>query len=171
MSFHRDLLRQARQLATHEPRRPRQASLRRATSAAYYALFHLLINEATTRLVSGRDRQRLRQVLGRAFSHYEMRSVAKSFASGGVAPRLQFAMHGEPVQRELRKVATAFVDLQAARHEADYDTARRFTREESLGLVEQAETAFENWRLVRRSLQADTFLVSLLAQKQMKAGS
>lgn len=42
MSLPNELLAQARHLATKEPRRPRDASLRRSVSAAYYALFHLL---------------------------------------------------------------------------------------------------------------------------------
>ena len=53
MSLHADLLRQARQLATRERRRPLQASLRRGVSASYYALFHLLVHEATSRMVTG----------------------------------------------------------------------------------------------------------------------
>lgn len=53
MSLHGDLLAQARSLLRREPRRPKQASLRRAVSTAYYALFHLLIHEATRMLVSG----------------------------------------------------------------------------------------------------------------------
>jgi len=47
MAFAQDLLEQSSHLANREPRRPRQASLRRAVSTAYYALFHLLIQEAT----------------------------------------------------------------------------------------------------------------------------
>ncbi|MEO1369267.1 MAG: hypothetical protein AAFX50_18980 [Acidobacteriota bacterium] len=168
MSLASDLLKQARQLAMKEPLKPRQASLRRAVSAAYYALFHLLIDEATGRLISGEQRRRLRQVLGRAFGHAEMKIVARGFANGGVSRKLQPALAGEPVQDELKNVAAAFVDLQAARHEADYDTARRFTREEALDLIDQAETAFQDWKDIRKSLQADTFLVGLLAQKQMK---
>ena len=45
MPFPNDLLEQARHLANREPKRPKQASLRRAVSAAYYALFHLLAAE------------------------------------------------------------------------------------------------------------------------------
>lgn len=41
MAFPDDLLEQAVHLARREPGRPRQASLRRAISTAYYALFHL----------------------------------------------------------------------------------------------------------------------------------
>lgn len=45
MPFPKDLLEQARHLANREPKRPKQASLRRAVSTAYYALFHLLSME------------------------------------------------------------------------------------------------------------------------------
>src|SRR5579871_634688 len=47
MALAGDLLEQAYHLAKREPKRPKQASLRRAISSAYYALFHLLISEAT----------------------------------------------------------------------------------------------------------------------------
>jgi hypothetical protein len=50
MSLPADLLAQARRLVSLDPRRPRQASLRRAISTAYYALFHLLISEASAML-------------------------------------------------------------------------------------------------------------------------
>jgi len=40
MSLHADLLDQAEQLAQLDPRRPKQANLRRSVSSAYYALFH-----------------------------------------------------------------------------------------------------------------------------------
>ena len=60
MTLANDLLAQAKHLATKEPRRPRDASLRRAVSSAYYALFHLLTAEASKLLVSGSDREGLR---------------------------------------------------------------------------------------------------------------
>ena len=47
MTLANDLPAQAKHLASRERGRPRQASLRRAASAAYYALFHLLIREAS----------------------------------------------------------------------------------------------------------------------------
>ena len=46
-----DLLDQADHLAAVESGRPKQASLRRAVSAAYYALFHLLAGEASERFL------------------------------------------------------------------------------------------------------------------------
>jgi len=168
VSLHGDLLLQARQLATREPRRPRQASLRRAISTAYYALFHLLISEATSRLVTGSGRDRLRHSLGRAFVHSAMREAAHGFARNRISPKVGPALAGAALQPQLVSVAAAFVDLQQARHEADYDTARRFTRRKCLDLVAQAEQAFADWNAIGSSLQADVFLVALLAQKRMQ---
>ncbi len=40
----------ARDLATLDARRPRQASLRRSVSTVYYAAFHLLVDAAVRRV-------------------------------------------------------------------------------------------------------------------------
>ena len=78
VSLHGDLLRQAHQLALREPKRPRQASLR-SISASYCGLFHLLIDEAVTLMVTGADRGGLRDSLARAFKHGTMKAVAETF--------------------------------------------------------------------------------------------
>ena len=169
MTLPRDLLAQARLLAEKEPRRPKQASLRRAVSAAYYALFHLLVDDASRRLMGGASRSALRGCLARAFNHVTMKTVARQFAEGVVSPKLIPGLNGEAPQRELVAVAGAFVDLQQYRHEADYDTRRRFTRIEALNITGDAERAFLDWRVVRGSAQADTFLVGLLAFDRMRS--
>ena len=56
MPFADDLLEQAHHLANREPEDPKQASLRRAVSTAYYGLFHLLINEAVANWGVARQR-------------------------------------------------------------------------------------------------------------------
>ena len=168
MSLHSDLLRQARQLAVKERRRPTQASLRRAVSASYYALFHLLVDETTRRMLSGRNRGPLRDCVARAFRHSDMKRVAQQFSDNRVSPKLSPGLNGYPLQPEIIGVATTFVDLQEARHEADYDTARRFTRGEVLDLLDRAEQAFTDWGCVRNSVQADTFLAGLLAFGNMR---
>ena len=50
-------------------RRPKPASLRRSVSAAYYAVFNLLIDSAARRIFAGSDRDALRDCLRRAFKH------------------------------------------------------------------------------------------------------
>jgi hypothetical protein len=71
MAYADDILERARHLANRERRRPRQASLRRAVSTAYYALFHLLISEATL----NRKRVDERTVLARFFEHGKMKTA------------------------------------------------------------------------------------------------
>jgi hypothetical protein len=71
MSFADDLLKQAYHLARKERKNPKQASLRRAVSTAYYALFHLLIDEA----VGNWSVARQRSLLARTFDHGPMRRV------------------------------------------------------------------------------------------------
>ena len=68
MALASDLLEQAYHLARREPKRPRQASLRRAVSTSYYALFHLLISEATLNWRQSSQRA----ALGRYFQHGSM---------------------------------------------------------------------------------------------------
>ena len=168
MSLPRDLLAQARLLATKESSRPKQARLRRAVSAAYYALFHLLVSDAVRRLLAGSDREALRNCLSRAFDHAVMKRVARQFAQRGLSPKLEPGLNGIPLQEEIVRVAAAFVDLRQHRHEADYDMGRSFTRLEVLSLINDAERAFVDWRKVRQSLQADTFLVGLLAFEKIR---
>lgn len=71
MAFHDDLLQQAHHLARLDRRRPKQASLRRAVSAAYYALFHHLIAEA----VAYWRIEEQRHTLARVFEHGKMKNA------------------------------------------------------------------------------------------------
>jgi uncharacterized protein (UPF0332 family) len=166
VSLHGDLLDQARHLARREPKKPKQASLRRAVSAAYYAVFHLLIDAASRFTVRGSGRTQLRLAVSRAFDHGEMKSAASSFANGNLPSVLQSVVpNGTPPA--LERVCEAFIDLQQARHEADYDLMRTFTRREVQDVVERAERAFEDWKSVAGSSAADAYLVALLLRKRL----
>ena len=68
MKFAEDLLALALYLANLKIEPSRQASLRRAVSTAYYALFHLLISEA---MLSWSQAEQ-RAALGRLFDHGTM---------------------------------------------------------------------------------------------------
>lgn len=60
------------------------------------------------------------------------------------------------------------VDLQQARHDADYDLATPITRREALDFANQAREAFDAWERVRRDPQADLYLLLLLSYKAFK---
>ena len=172
MSLSADLLSQADTLARNEPKRPRQASLRRAVSAAYYAVFHMLIDDATRSLCQGRDNDPLRSVLARAFDHSVMKKAAQSFADANLARPWKGII--ETPSPELQKVAAVFIELQNARHQADYDLSLTFARSEVIELVGRAREAADDWRALRRSdaargftLEARTILLALLAHGQL----
>ena len=152
MAFAEDLLEQAYHLARRERTKPRQASLRRAISTPYYALFHLLIREATGNWK--RDVQRAR--LARTFEHGRMRK-----ASEGLIHAKFHDQNGQTVA-DLKTLAQTFVRLQDFRHIADYDGSRKWSRTEAIGMVNQAETAFKIWRAIQNEAIAQDYLLSLL---------
>ena len=75
MSHPTDLLEQAVALRDLDPRRPKQANLRRAISSAYYAVFHQLIEDAVALLLPARLAE-LRVQVERKFVHSTMKKVA-----------------------------------------------------------------------------------------------
>ena len=164
MSLHDDLLEQAEHLAGRDAGRPKQASLRRAVSTAYYALFHLLIREATAALVSD---PRLRQLVPRAFVHKDMKDACQQFV-GNLPAHLIGAIAVPPVPDDLRIVAQAFMDLQQARHEADYNVAQTFNRPDTRDHLDTVRKAFEAWERVRGQQAATVFLANLLLGSKWK---
>ncbi len=163
MALSNDLLEQALHLATRESKRPRQASLRRAISSAYYGLFHLLIGEAT-RVLAPAQPAALRIQLRRAFDHGAMKTVCRQFSARKPAASTA-ALLAAPIEDELVVVARTFVVLQEERHLADYDTGTIFFRagvEQSVGDVREA---FGKWAVVRPRPNATVFLAALLHQR------
>lgn len=105
MSFPEDMLEIAEELANRDPNRPKQASLRRAISTAYYALFHLLVQDSASRLVPGADNDPLRNLVSRAFNHGSMKELCLAYAKGTAPDALQAI--GATVPPNLRTVANA----------------------------------------------------------------
>jgi uncharacterized protein (UPF0332 family) len=157
-SHHDQLLALAKILLTLDPRKPRQANLKRALSTAYYALFHLLVHDGVDYLVR---KAPFRSFLARAFSHSDMLNAAQVFRSSLVdlalakvhkaPPKAQGKQHGSlkpplptvlAIEPAVNQVAETFVLLQETRHQADYDVSRRFSRKEAESLVAQTEAAF-----------------------------
>jgi hypothetical protein len=156
MGLSQDLLDLADHLSRRERRKPRQASLRRAVSTAYYALFHLLIEDATKRWSGHKDS---RVGLARAFEHSNMERASKAFQK----PNWEgFDGKDVLIPQDLQNVARVFASLQAERHRADYNYAARFTRTDVQGKVSQVQDAFEQWATVRKDSAADYYLIALL---------
>lgn len=163
-----ELLAQAGVLARREPRRPKHASLRRSISASYYSLFHFLIEE-TTRLTIGtaHNRAKLRQFAARAFMHGKMKSVCDEFLRGtprSDALKIFWQDLNVPAHPDLKTVAENFIDLQEARHDADYNLSYPFIREEAVIATGQAKDAMEAWIRLKAANEplASLFALSLM---------
>jgi hypothetical protein len=128
----------ARLLATFDKGRPRSASLRRAVSTAYYAVFQALCRTCADSLVGWRSPWDVVTPVFRAPDHYRTVQVLMQ-GSSATTP-------------ELQRLGSAFKELLAAREWADYSPEPRpqfeeskrsspFTREETLALIEVAEAA------------------------------
>ncbi|HZU99195.1 MAG TPA: hypothetical protein VFF73_20985 [Planctomycetota bacterium] len=162
--MHEDLLEQARHLATRDKKgKPKQANLRRAVSSAYYAMFHLLVAEATKHLLRN-TMAKYRSRLARAFTHKAMKVASKWFTEGGTIKGLGPVT----VPPDLKAVAQAVLDLQQARHEADYNLHEPLTRTEALEFVEKAEQAQKAWKRVRKDDVSDLYLLLLLTSENLK---
>ena len=150
--FSKDLLVQADQLLKADPKKPKQANVRRAVSAAYYALFHFLIEEATLLVVNtGFSSKPLRQIVARAFTHTAMNEASKSFKSRNLPELYDTLLTSSPIPPELGRIAAAFVDSQQNRHRADYDLSAPFSRQDALNAVQQVRSAMKDWETLKQN--------------------
>ena len=159
MPFHLDLLALARQMVDRNPAAPLEAELRRAVSTAYYALFHLLIHEGTTRLVTAAN---LRSRIARTFEHKYMNAVCKEFSGLLPNPAGQHVhSSGVVILSGVITIASEFVTLQDSRLSADYNTAITWNQFEAEAQVASAELAFGEWPAVQADPGTDFFLAEL----------
>lgn len=160
MSFAGELLELAQDLANFHPESPRQANLRRAVSTAYYAIFHLLISEATLNWA----RDELRGQLGRVFEHGKMKSASESKVSDLNAYFKTNPAEGteRTIADHLGIVCNAFIQAQQRRNDADYNTARECTPMEVKIQIQEVTDAFQSWNIIRNEGVAQAWLVSLL---------
>ncbi len=144
------LLRQADELAgrTAGVGQPRNADLRRGTSAAYYALYHEMVNRACAHLLP-RSGNTQRWRLARLFTHRSLLQVCE-WVLGPKAPplKVRITMLALRSSSRLQDVALAFQTLQQARHEADYDHMADFTRPVTLSLIDQSRDAIRKLELL-----------------------
>lgn len=159
MSFADELLEQAFHLLNKDGSTPQQASLRRAVSTAYYALFHLLVDEA----VANWGIEHQRSTLARTFAHSSMAKVCEDSVKNF------YIAQQPPVLLPLKDVAQTFSELQQKRHIADYDNSTVWTRANAEVWVIKAEMAFASWRAIRTQPQAQDFLLYLFLPKLFPA--
>jgi len=146
-----DMLEDARHLAASGDAERRPSSMRRAISTAYYALFHLLVED----FVEHWEFQDQRARLTRMFDHKKMRDAA--FTPKG-------EKHPTAVEAALVDVKTAFRQLQADRHRADYDLAWNIGATDVADAITLAEDSLKKWRAIRDEGVARHHLVTMFGR-------
>lgn len=135
--------------------RPAHADLRRATSTAYYAVFHQILRHGAIDFLSNADEDRVADV-SRWFTHKGVDDAA-GFVVDAASPKVLAAIKKESRQSvqalrhaaggtippQLLLVADAFQTLQEARHSADYDGTYDPIRPVTINHVEDAEAALQ----------------------------
>ncbi len=177
MPYHVELLKQSRRLLALD-NKPGEATLRRAVSTAYYALFHLLVRDAAVKIAGQGAPHRLVAALSRTFDHATMLDVAKAFAQPELPPKLG---HPKPVRDKsdepakpapnlpaLMEIAELFARMQDARHNADYNLAVEYSPREVLDMVDDVEQAFAKWNGVRQKPESREFLLALAFWKGLR---
>jgi len=132
-----DLVATARRILRHSgAKRPRQTDLKRAMSTAYYAVFHQLCWNTADTFIGTKSAQRSTPAWRQAY-----RSVDHAFAK--TQCRKSSVMEQFP--QAIQDFANAFVELQIARHDADYDPLHRLARSEVSSEIDKAERVIQQF--------------------------
>ncbi len=152
------LIAQANRLAGRDAGQgqPRNIDLRRAVSSAYYALYHTITILSADQLFKQCDDQHIYDAT-RHFQHRGVREVC-SWVDSPSNPQYKKTAAAVMYMRgsqDVRDVAKTFMQLQEARHEADYNHLADFTRPGVLALIDRSRDA------VNRLIQLDTAEIRL----------
>lgn len=146
-----ELLEDAHFLADKGIADQRKSHLRRSISTAYYAVFHLFVEDFVEHWEYPDQRARL----GRMFSHSAMRT--------GFTPKEK--KNPTPLEKELIDVITSFEQLQKDRHRADYDSGWNLVETDVRNSITLADDVFAKWRKIKGEDIARHHLLSMFGAK------
>lgn len=149
--------------------RPRPTDLRRATSSAYYALYH-----GVTRFIAWRslpDRPEPEWLrLTRSVSHAAVRQTCDLIAGSGknrpanLSPLVDQAS-SDP---DLVRMCEAFGALQDARHRADYDHLASVTKAEVVTQIADVRDVLSGLDILSQRTSFDVFRTMVLLKSQAR---
>lgn len=159
------LLQQAERLVQPPPSGPpRQADVRRAISSAYYAVFHALLTAAADEAIGKTKRATAEYALAyRSINHVWVKTLCQAVASGSTVGKLGALAPSGGFGRNLPATATAVLELQQRRLEADYDPLLRVKTADALLAIRTSRGAIRRLGNAPAS-KRKRFLVLLLFQ-------
>lgn len=136
-----DLIEIARQLVDESVAggrgRPRQAWLRRAVSAAYYALFHTMARCGADMLAGSTPANRSQSAWRQAYRALEHGHARNQCSNKTVM---------EKFSKEIQRLGRTFVEMQRQRHTADYDPSAKYYRGEVMQLINVTQKAMTDFQ-------------------------
>ena len=119
---------------------PRNTNLRRATSTAYYALFHSITGAAAAHALPGASEAE-RHAYTRNLTHTSIKSVCEWVAGNTPPEHLTGTVNRLRQNTTLSDVAATFLALYEAREGSDYDHEADITRPTTLSLIRRSGLA------------------------------
>ena len=108
---------------------PRQVDLRRAISASYYALFHLILTALADEFVGVSQRGTIRYgLVHRSVDHRAIKDLCTVISKATPPSRYSSYIPTGGFGQNILVFADSFIDLQERRHRADYDVTARYGR-------------------------------------------
>jgi hypothetical protein len=164
-SYDEELLEAAhRLLARRRGQRGRLAGarVRRSVSTTYYALFHFLLEEVSTRIAgTGNDLRIRRRVLARTITHKGLRTALDKVRGAQVNQSVeiffQLGAAGQPIfpPSFAQNLARAFIDAQTKRESADYDLNEPLSETDARVLRIRVRRVIRSWRAATTKVDRD----------------
>lgn len=158
----KSLIRTAKRLVPAQTQRPTQANLRRCISTCYYAMFHALAKACADGLVGATKSRRPNRAWVEVYRGLD-HGTSKNACSG---------VRNIDFPKSIKDFSEAFVQLQDARHAADYDPMVRPTKSDALFFISLAETSIAALQSVsltdKRAFAAWVLISSKGAEKARK---
>jgi hypothetical protein len=125
---------------------PRQVDIRRAISAAYYAVFHATLAAAADEFVGKTKRTTPVYALAyRSVDHRWLRELCFELKKPTPSRRFAAFLPNSGLGANIQAFASAVVELQEKRHAADYDPLIRVRSSDAILAVSVGRTALDRF--------------------------
>ncbi|MDO9016031.1 MAG: hypothetical protein Q8S73_33115 [Deltaproteobacteria bacterium] len=122
-----------------------QTAVRRAVSTAYYALFHLIVEEATAARYETPSDAASMNAYGRKLDHAPTYKIAETIMDGGQAKAHLVDILSSDVSERVAYIIDTLMSLQDCRIASDYDRIYRLKLRDAMTLVRSADKAVRFW--------------------------
>lgn len=124
---------------------PRQVDVRRAISAAYYALFHAVLIELADQFIGVTLKRDVDYGLAyRSISHSWARALCDETKKPSPGKKVAAYVPAGGFGPDIQAFSVAFLDLQEKRHNADYDPMSRVKTADARVAISTARSAIRS---------------------------